>query len=46
MELLYIVGVFLIIGGFVWLFAMARAAAKADKLFWELLNMEETDNDS
>ena len=46
MELLYFVGVFLIIGGWVWLFAMARAAAKADKLFWELLNMEDTDNDS
>lgn len=46
MELLPIVGVFLIIGGFVWLFAMARAVAKEDKRFWELLNMEETDNDS
>lgn len=46
MELLSIVGVFLIIGGFVWLFSMARSAAKADKRFWELLNMEETDNDS
>lgn len=45
MELLPIVEVFLMLAGFIWLFAMARTAAKEDKRFWEILNMEDTDND-
>ena len=31
--------------GIIWLFAMPRASAKEDKRFWEILNMEDTDND-
>lgn len=46
MELLPIVGVFLMLAGFIWLFSMSRAAAKEDKRFLEILNMEDTDNDS
>ena len=45
MELLPIVEVFLMLAGFICLFAMSRAAAKEDKRFWEILSMEDTDND-
>ena len=46
MELLPIVGVFLMFAGFIWLFAMAKAAGKADKHLRDLVKKEATDNDS
>ena len=45
MELLSIVGVFVMLTGFIWLFAMAKAAGKADKHLRDLVKKEETDHD-
>lgn len=45
MELLSIVEVFVMLTGFIWLFAMARASAKADKHIRDLVKKEETDHD-